>query len=79
MNNNHNILKAYNSHLIDFIIDIISVIPENQDLKVTKTVLEKENNISIKDLDLFTLVDNVDDAVKCIDDFYINYLLKPNF
>lgn len=46
---------------------------------IKNVVLEKENNISAKDLDLFTLVDNVDDAVKCIDDFYSNYLLKPNF
>ena len=46
---------------------------------IKKTVLETENNISAKDLDLFTLVDTVDDAVKCIDDFYSNYLLKPNF
>ena len=46
---------------------------------ITKTVLEKENNISPKDLDLFTLVDTVDDAVRSIDDFYSNYLLKPNF
>lgn len=46
---------------------------------IKNVVLEKENNISAKDLDLFTLVDDVDDAVKCIDDFYSNYLLKPNF
>ena len=46
---------------------------------IEETVLEKENNISEKDLDLFTLVDDVDVAVKCIDDFYSNYLLKPNF
>ncbi|PCJ23095.1 MAG: TIGR00730 family Rossman fold protein [Flavobacteriales bacterium] len=46
---------------------------------IEKTVLETENNISVKDLDLFKLVDTVDDAVKCIDDFYSNYLLKPNF
>ena len=46
---------------------------------ITKTVLETENNISAKDLDLFTLVDTVDEAVKCIDDFYSDYLLKPNF
>ena len=46
---------------------------------IKKTVLETENNISPKDLDLFTLVDTVDEAVKCIDDFYSNYLLKPNF
>ncbi|MDG1477685.1 MAG: TIGR00730 family Rossman fold protein [Vicingaceae bacterium] len=46
---------------------------------IKDVVLGKENNISAKDLDLFTLVDSVDDAVKCIDDFYSNYLLKPNF
>ncbi len=46
---------------------------------VKKVVLETENNISPKDLDLFKLVDTVDEAVKCIDDFYSNYLLKPNF
>ncbi len=46
---------------------------------IEQTVLGAENNISAKDLDLFKLVDNVDDAVKCIDDFYSNYLLKPNF
>jgi len=46
---------------------------------IKQTVLGEENNISGKDLDLFKLVDTVDDAVKCIDDFYSNYLLKPNF
>lgn len=46
---------------------------------VKATMLEEENNISPKDLELFSIVDNVDDAVKCIDDFYKNYLLKPNF
>ena len=42
-------------------------------------VLKKEQNISPNDLNLFTLVDDVDAAIKCIDDFYNNYLLKPNF
>jgi uncharacterized protein (TIGR00730 family) len=56
--------KNYWGGLVDWIKDV---------------VLGKENNISVKDLDLFTLVDNVDDAVKSIDDFYTNYLLKPNF
>ena len=46
---------------------------------IKDVVLDKESNISKKDLDLFTLVDSVDDAVKCIDDFYSNYLLRPNF
>ena len=42
-------------------------------------MLKKENNISPKDLNLFTLVDSVDEAVQCIDNFYSKYLLKPNF
>jgi uncharacterized protein (TIGR00730 family) len=46
---------------------------------VKKAMLEMEQNISPEDLDLFSLVDTVDDAVTCIDDFYKNYLLKPNF
>ncbi|MCB0401224.1 MAG: TIGR00730 family Rossman fold protein [Flavobacteriales bacterium] len=46
---------------------------------VKTTILEKESNISPEDLDLFSLVDTVDEAVKCIDDFYKNYLLRPNF
>ena len=42
-------------------------------------MLKKENNISPKDLNLFNLVDSVDEAVQCIDNFYSKYLLKPNF
>ena len=46
---------------------------------VKNVMLKKENNISPEDLELFTLVDNADDAVKFIDNFYSKYLLKPNF
>lgn len=46
---------------------------------IRSSLLEAESNISPEDLDLFSLVDGVDEAVKCIDDFYKNYLLKPNF
>ena len=35
--------------------------------------------ISEGDLDLFSLVDTPEDAVKVIDDFYSKYLLSPNF
>lgn len=56
--------KSYWEGLVDWIIN---------------TVLGEENNISKEDLNLFTLVDTVDEAVKCIDDFYQRYLLKPNF
>ena len=46
---------------------------------IKNVMLKKENNISPEDLELFTLVDNADDAVKFIDNFYSKYLLKPNF
>lgn len=44
-----------------------------------KSMLGKEGNISAKDLDLFSIVDNATDAVQCIDDFYNQYNLSPNF
>jgi hypothetical protein len=44
-----------------------------------KTTMLEAGNISEPDLELFALVDNADDAVKIIDDFYSKYLLRPNF
>ena len=35
--------------------------------------------ISAEDLDLFSVVDTAEEAVKTINDFYSKYLLKPNF
>ena len=35
--------------------------------------------ISAKDLDLIHVVDTADEAVAIMDNFYSNYLLKPNF
>ena len=46
---------------------------------IKTTLLEAENNISEKDLDLFVMVDTAEEAVKEIDNFYQKYLLKPNF
>lgn len=46
---------------------------------IKNTMLEVENNVSPQDLDLFALVDTVDEAVQEIDKFYSEYLLKPNF
>lgn len=42
-------------------------------------VLVEEKYINPDDLQLFTLVDTADEAVKVIDNFYSKYLLKPNF
>ncbi|MGB2457490.1 MAG: TIGR00730 family Rossman fold protein [Flavobacteriales bacterium] len=46
---------------------------------IKNVMLEKEQNISPEDLDLFNLVDTTDEAVEYIDNFYSKYLLKPNF
>lgn len=46
---------------------------------IKEVMLEANNNINESDLDLFYLADTVDEAVEYIDDFYSNYLLKPNF
>ena len=44
-----------------------------------KTTMLGAKNINPDDMDLITLVDNADDAVKEINRFYSKYLLKPNF
>lgn len=46
---------------------------------IEQVVRDKYFNISPDDMNLIRLVDNADDAVKVIDDFYNNYMLKPNF
>ena len=46
---------------------------------VKEVVLEEENNISEKDLDLIQIVDTADEAVNKINEFYSKYLLTPNF
>lgn len=46
---------------------------------IKSTLLEEENNINAQDLDLFTIVDTADEAVSVIEEFYLKYMLKPNF
>ncbi|MCC6837102.1 MAG: TIGR00730 family Rossman fold protein [Bacteroidia bacterium] len=46
---------------------------------VKQTMLLEEHNISEKDLELFHIVDEADEAVAIITEFYSKYLLKPNF
>lgn len=38
-----------------------------------------EKNISAEDLNLFSIVDDADEAVNKINEFYSKYMLKPNF
>ncbi len=44
-----------------------------------KTVYEGEGNISEEDFELFHVVDDPQEAVEIIDEFYSRYLLSPNF
>lgn len=44
-----------------------------------KIRMQEDKMISPEDLDIFTLVDTVEEAVDVIDDFYKTYDLKPNF
>ena len=46
---------------------------------IKEVMLQKEHNISEKDLDLFTIVDTSEEVVMEIDHFYSKYMLKPNF
>jgi hypothetical protein len=46
---------------------------------IKATLLEKEGNISPADLDLFSIVETPNEAVKVIDDFYAKFQLSPNF
>lgn len=46
---------------------------------IKMVMLEEESNVSPEDLELFSVVDTADEAVKLIDDFYSKYLLSPNF
>ncbi len=46
---------------------------------IESVMLEKHKNISPEDMDLFSVVDTAEEAVKLIDEFYNKYLLSPNF
>jgi len=46
---------------------------------VKETMLKKEHNISAEDLNLFAVVDTVDDAVQHIENFFENHPYSPNF
>ncbi|MEL1240704.1 LOG family protein [Flavobacterium flavipallidum] len=46
---------------------------------IKEVLLEQENNICAEDLNLFKIVDNEDEVVEVLDNFYKKYTLKPNF
>jgi uncharacterized protein (TIGR00730 family) len=46
---------------------------------IKEAMLQHDNYISVKDLELFHIVDDTDSAVEIINKFYSKYLLSPNF
>jgi uncharacterized protein (TIGR00730 family) len=56
--------KSYWSGLLDWIREVM---------------MEREKNIHPKDMELFILVDQAEEAVEHIDQFYSKYILSPNF
>ena len=46
---------------------------------IKETMLLQEKNISPEDLNLFAVVDSVDDAVQHIENFFENHPYSPNF
>jgi len=47
------LLKAFNNHLIEFLDDIISIFPNNLDIRTGKTFIEKLKKVNPKSLILF--------------------------
>ena len=45
---------------------------------ITQRILE-ERNITAEDMNIFTVVDDAESAVRVIEDYYKKYSLKPNF
>jgi len=46
---------------------------------IEESMLNMEQTISSKDLNMFSIVDTPEEAFKCIDDFYKSHALSPNF
>jgi len=46
---------------------------------IKTTLLNEHNNISVEDLNLFSIVDDEDEVVEIINKFYNKHLLSPNF
>jgi uncharacterized protein (TIGR00730 family) len=46
---------------------------------IREVMLDREKNVSLDDLEIFTVVDTAEEAADVIDHFYSKYLLSPNF
>lgn len=46
---------------------------------IKEVMLDREQNVSPEDMDIFHVVDTAEEAVEIIDAFYSKYMLSPNF
>jgi len=70
------ILKAFNNHLIEFLDDIISIFPNNLDIRTGKTFIEGIKKVNPKSLILFwkeSILDLYEDQIEKGDTtFFLN-------
>jgi len=65
--------------LIQFPIVLISKDYWGGLLNWIKEKMLAEGKVAEKDMEIFQLVDSIEEAVQIIDDYYRTYSLKPNF
>jgi len=70
------LLKLFNSHLLEFLDDVISIFPNNLDLKTGKTFIEgikKVNPKKLIEIWKYNIVDIYDDEIQSGDhNFFLN-------
>ena len=70
------VLKAFNNHLIEFLDDIISIFPNNLDIRTGKTFIEGVKKVNPKSLILFwkeSILDLYEDQIENGDStFFLN-------
>ena len=74
-----NILTAFNTHLIDFITDIITIFPEKKGLRVTKTALETWRRVNPRSIILTWKEGITDKYAKEIQRGNIDFFLEKDY
>ena len=73
------ILSAFNNHLIEFIDDIITIFPENKNLKITRTALEAWKRINPKSIILIWKQNITDKYKKEIREGNPDFFIKKDY
>ena len=76
---NGSILKAFNKHLLEFIIDLISIFPKDSTLKTVKTYLEGMKKVNPKSILIGWKYYVTDKYKKDIYNGNIDYFLKKDY